>query len=244
VAFSGGVDSSLVLWAAARARGGDVLALTAQAEVFPAWEDEAAAAFAAELGVPHRRVAVEVLDLPEFRANPVNRCYHCKRRLMEALLAVARAEGRALLLDGTTADDRAAERPGQRAARELGVASPLVEVGLDKAAGRALLRRQGLPVAERPSNACLASRVPFGEPIDAARLKRIAAAEEVLRRQGFAGVRVRDHHPVARLEVPLADLPRLCGPCREAVEEQIRRLGFPYVAADLRGFRSGSLHEA
>lgn len=244
VALSGGVDSSLVLALAARALGPSVVtAVTADSPIFPAGEREAAAGLAARLGVEHVLLATDVLHDPVFAANPPDRCYHCKGRLFDGIAAVACERGRAAVVDGANLDDLDDYRPGMRATDERGVVHPLLEAGVGKAQVRRLARRLGLAARDAPQQACLASRFPYGEPIDEERLRRVAAAEAVLLELGFRQCRVRHHGPLARVEVETAEIGRAAGAAREAIERRLRALGFTYVTLDLRGFRSGSLNE-
>jgi len=178
-----------------------------------------------------------------FAANPPDRCYHCKTHLVEALALVARRHGCASLLDGANRDDLGDHRPGMRAATERGVRHPLLEAGLGKADVRALARALDLPTWDRPANACLASRIPYGEPITVEKLRMIGAAEAGLRGLGLAVCRVRHHGTVARVEVEREQLVRVSGELRERIVEVVRAAGFAYVALDLEGFRSGSMDE-
>jgi uncharacterized protein len=185
------------------------------------------------------------LDNPNIVANPPDRCYHCKFSRFEELLAVARAEELAHLVHGENADDADDYRPGSRAAQELGVRAPLREAGLTKADVRALSRERGLPNWNKPANACLASRFPYGTPLSAGGLARVEAAEEALRRLwGLSQLRVRDHFPVARLEVPAQEIARLAQPeARALAVQELHALGYRYIALDLQGYRMGSLNE-
>jgi uncharacterized protein len=245
VAFSGGVDSSLLLHAAKEALGDRVLAVTAVSPTFAAAEREEAVSIAKAWGVRHRLVETDELSIPGFAGNPPDRCYHCKKELFGSLSRIAREEGFAAVCDGSNADDARARRPGRRAARELGVRSPLEEAGLSKEAIRALSRSFGLPTAERGSFACLASRFPYGTPIDREKLARVEACEDALRRLGFRQFRVRVHGAVARIEVGRDEIPRLFEPATsDAVHDRFRRNGFLYVSVDLLGYRTGSMDEA
>ncbi|MBE0604475.1 MAG: ATP-dependent sacrificial sulfur transferase LarE, partial [Deltaproteobacteria bacterium] len=245
VAFSGGVDSSLVLALAVEELGADrVLAVTACSETYSAEELDVARESAGALGVRHLLVETSELALPGFAANPVDRCYHCKRELFGILAAIARDEGYAAVCDGSNADDVRDFRPGRRAAKELSVRSPLQEAALSKEDIRALSRRFGLPTADRGSFACLASRFPYGTSIDREKLARVEACEEELRRLGFRQFRVRVHGAVARIEVDRAEIPRLFdAPTADAVHEHFRKNGFLYVSVDLKGYRTGSMNE-
>jgi uncharacterized protein len=245
VAFSGGVDSSLLLAAARVTLADRVLAVTALSETYPAEEAHAAARLAARLGVAHRTVLSEELDLPEFRTNPPDRCYFCKRELFSRLRRVADDEGLACVCDGTNLDDRRDHRPGARAAAELGVRSPLQEAGLGKADIRVLSRWLGLPTWDKPALACLSSRFPYGTAITRERVARIGRAEAALRALGFTQLRLRYHGDVGRLEVPSGDFGRLLAEgTREAAADIIRAAGFTYAAFDLQGYRTGSMNEA
>jgi len=244
VAYSGGVDSSLVLKAAHDVLGRKAVAVTASTEVHTARELREAREAAAAMGVPLRVVRAKVLGRPAFAANPPDRCYHCKRALFSLFRGLAREKGIAYVLDGTNADDAGDFRPGMRALRALGIRSPLREAGLVKKEVRDLSRWLGLPTAGRPSLACLASRFPYGTPIDRRGLRRVGAAEEVLRELGFGQVRVRDHGTVARVEVEPGLIPRLAGKAvRTRLVRALKDLGWSYVALDLDGYRTGSLNE-
>ncbi len=244
VAYSGGVDSSLVLKAARDVLGPNALAVTAATEVHTARELREAKEAAAAIGAPLRVVRARVLGRPAFAANPPDRCYHCKRALFSVFRALAREKGIPHVLDGTNADDAGDFRPGMRALRALGIRSPLREAGLVKKDVRALSRWLGLPTADRPSLACLASRFPYGTPIDRQGLRRVGAAEEVLRELGFGQVRVRAHGPIARVEVEPGLIPKLAGKgVRTRLVRALKDLGWNYVALDLDGYRTGSLNE-
>jgi uncharacterized protein len=245
VAFSGGVDSTLLLKAAIDALGpGAVRAVIATSDTYPEREARVARALAKRLGVAPRVIHTRELENPAFAANPPERCYHCKRELFGELASIARTEGCSAVFDGANADDRADFRPGSRAGKELGVESPLQEAGLNKAEIRALSRGLGLPTWDKPSLACLASRFPYHTPIDAENLKRVGAAEDVLRRLGFGQLRVRHHGTVARIEVEPEAFPGLLKPdVRARVGRAFRKLGYAYVTLDLDGYRTGSLNE-
>ena len=245
VAASGGVDSSLVLALAARTLGPDaVVAVTALAPVMVPGEPEAARALAATLGVAHVEVEVALMDEPGFVANPRDRCYLCKGMVLDAVRAVAVERGCEVVLDGANQDDLGDERPGMRAAAERGVRHPLLEAGLGKREVRRLARALGVAVWDAPSQACLASRIPYGDRITLETLARIGAAERALRELGYRRCRVRTHGDIARVEVPLEDVGRAAGDDREAIARRLRALGFTYVALDLDGLRAGSMNEA
>jgi len=245
VAFSGGVDSTLLLAAARRALGGRVAAVTVRTFLHEPGEAEEARRRASELGVPHETIEVDLGEHPEVLANPPDRCYACKRLLFSTLRGRAEALGLQVLADATHVDDLGERRPGLRALRELGVRSPLAEAGLGKADVRELSRLLGLAGADRPAAPCLATRIPFGVPLSRERLRRVAGAELVLRGLGFPVVRVRDHGDVARVELPAGEIPRAAAwPMRRSIEGPLRDLGYRYVALDLGGYRTGSMDEA
>lgn len=243
LAFSGGADSAALLGALAALRRESpfrCLALTLRTPLQRRGEGEEARALAMRLGVPWRDVPADPLALPEVAANAPGRCYACKRLMMDRLRA--EAEGFALLIDGTNADDRrAANRPGLRALDELGIRSPLAELGLGKAAVRAVGRAFGVPAAGRPATPCLATRFPYGTRLDEAALRRVEAGEDALRGllPEARDLRLRGHAGLARIEVPVEALP-LAIDRREALLAALRPLGYRHVALDLAGFRSGS----
>ncbi len=242
VAHSGGVDSSLLLKVAHDSLGERALALTAVSPSQPTHEREQARAIARQIGARHVLFESNELDDPRYTANTPDRCYVCKGHICQQLLAYARREGYRYVVEGTNADDLGDHRPGHRAARELGVRSPLQEVGLSKVEIRQLARELGLPNWDKPSAACLASRVPYGTPIDEQTLAQIEAAEAALRRLGFRQLRVRHHGPVARIELEPDDLSQALAQ-REVIVAALKAAGYTYVALDLAGFRSGSLNE-
>ncbi len=244
VAFSGGVDSSLLLAAAREALGDAVLAVTATSPTFPPHDFESARTVAAHLGVRWVTLETDELDDPRFRANPANRCYFCKKKLFSLLLEKAREEGLPCVIEATNADDLADFRPGLIAVRELEIQSPFVELGIGKQDIRRLARKLGLANWDRPSSACLASRIPYGDEITRERLERIARAETALRQLGFGQVRIRDHALLARIELVAEDLERLLGSdLRSAVVESCKTSGYTYVTLDLQGYRTGSMNE-
>ncbi len=244
VAFSGGVDSTFLLKAAHDARPDGVLAVTALSETTPAHEQADAERLAAAIGVPHLTVATRELDQPAFTDNPPEKCYLCKRLRFGRLVELAADRRYAAVVDGENADDEGDYRPGSKAARELGVRSPLKEAGLTKAEIRELSRRVGLPTWNKPAYACLASRIPYGQPITAEKLRRVDRAEDALRALGLTGaVRVRHDNGTARIEVSPEDIPRLAAdPLRLQAVTAIRAVGFSYVTLDLEGYRQGSLN--
>jgi uncharacterized protein len=245
VSFSGGVDSSLVLAAAAAALGRtNVVAFTAVSPTYLPEELDVARRVAGDLGVAHVVSETHEFDDASFTSNPRDRCYWCKRELVAEMSRVAGEAGCASLVDGANLDDLGDHRPGMRAAREAGVLHPLLDAGIGKAQVRRLARHLGLPTWDAPQQACLASRIPYGAPITTAKLAAVAAAEAVLRELGFRECRVRHHDVIARVEVGEADLERAAGAGREEIVRRLKALGFTYVTLDLAGFRSGSMNEA
>ena len=239
VAFSGGVDSSLLVALAREAYGEEALALTVAAPQMARWEIEEARQLAGSLGVRHR--VVEMPLLPAIRDNPPERCYLCKRALFRELRSLAAVAGLAGLLDGTNRDDLGDHRPGLRALRELGISSPLAACGLTKADVRALSRRLGLPTWDKPAYACLLTRLPHGTPVTEEILRRIEAAERLFIELGYPGVRVRTHGDLARIEIDPAEHPRLLGEAG-AIAARLQDLGYRHVTLDLLGYRTGSMN--
>lgn len=241
VAYSAGVDSTLLLYTAREVLGERVIAATGLSDTYPEEEIAEARELATELGVEHVMVRTEELTNPRYTMNSHQRCYFCKNELYGKLWELARARGLAHVIDGTNADDLADFRPGLRAARKLGVRSPLQEAGLTKAEIRALSQHFGLRTWDKPAYACLSSRFPYGTPITVEKLRQVAAAERALRELGFRGFRVRHHEEIARLEVPPEDLSRVVE-LREQIVERLRAAGYRFVTLDLEGYRSGSLN--
>ncbi len=242
VAFSGGVDSTLLLKVAADTLGDRCVAATADSETYPREELEEATRLARLIGVEHVVVRTDELADERYAANGPDRCYHCKKTLFTELFPIAAERGLAAVAYGAMADDMGDHRPGHQAALEWNVRSPLVEAGLTKAEIRELSRRLGLDTWNKPSFACLSSRVPYGRRIDAAQLRQIDAAERIMRGLGFTGFRVRHHGDIARLELQVNDLPRALE-LRESIVTRLKELGYIYVTLDLQGFRSGSMNE-
>ena len=244
VAFSSGVDSTFLLRVAHEELGDRVVAATARSHSFPNRELDEATAFCRAEGVRHVVIDSEELDIPGFAENPPDRCYHCKRELFSKLLAFARDNGLAAVLEGSNIDDDGDYRPGRRAIRELGIVSPLHEAGLTKTEIRALSRKMGLPTSDKSSFACLASRFPYGERITVRGLERVEKAEQWLLDAGWGltQLRVRSHGDLARIEVPPADIPRLAARASE-IAAAFKDLGFAYVTLDLLGYRTGSMNE-
>jgi uncharacterized protein len=240
VAFSGGVDSTFLLAAAVECLGENALAVTGVSPSLAAGEREEAEVLAKRLGARHRWIETGEMEQAGYVANASDRCYFCKADLFKRLQAVARAEGYAWVVEGANLDDLGDLRPGRQAAREHGVRSPLLEVGLDKAAIRALSRALGLPTWEKPAMACLASRIPHGTPVTIERLSQVERAEAALRSLGFRSVRVRHHEAIARIELPPDERASLLDPTigGEAVRA-IKAAGYQYVVLDLEGYRPG-----
>jgi pyridinium-3,5-biscarboxylic acid mononucleotide sulfurtransferase len=240
VAFSGGVDSSYLLWAATQAQGpGRVRAVLGVSPSVPASQVEQAHLVARALAIPLSTIETRELDDERYRANRGDRCYFCKDTLFRALEGLDVPEGWSLL-DGTNRDDLDGHRPGARAAHERSVLSPLAEIGLRKEAIRRLSRRAGLRTADLPSSPCLASRFPAGVEVTAEALMRVEKAEALLRAMGFTELRVRHHGDIARIELPAADITRILDSAlRTEISEKLRALGYRFVSLDLEDFRSG-----
>ena len=244
VAFSGGVDSALVAVAATRLLGARALCVTAESPSYPARHRQLAMTVSAQFGLRHEFVSTAELQRPEYRANPVNRCYFCKTELYTTLAAVASARGIAVVADGSNADDRGDYRPGRQAARENGVRSPLDEVGLTKPGIRALARHLGMSTWDEPASACLSSRVPYHTAITDHALRMIELAEDGIRGLGFRVCRVRHYDDSARLEIGADELPRAQQPeWREKIISAVRKAGYIHVTIDPQGYRMGSLNE-
>lgn len=245
VAYSGGVDSTFLLRAALDTLGADnVLAVIGDSESYPSREMAEAKQLAEEMGAHYRVIHTEELEDPKYAANPSNRCYFCKADLMSRILPIAQQEGYVAVLDGNNADDTGDWRPGHQAARERGVRSPLMEVEMTKADIREVSRELGLATWNKPSFACLASRIPYGTPITREALSSIEQAENLLRDLGFRQVRVRHHDTLARIEVTPEDITRFSdATLRETITRQLRALGYQYVTLDLQGYRTGSMNE-
>lgn len=242
--YSGGVDSTLLLKKALDVLGGDnVLAVTAATPTYEPGEVDEAERLATLLGARHARILSSELEDEGFLANPPERCYYCKTDLYGDLSRLAAERGIATVIDGSQADDAKDWRPGLKALDEQGIASPLKEAGFTKADVRELSRRLALPTAEKPANACLASRFPYGTEITVKDLERVGKAERVVREAGFDVVRVRHHGDVARIEVPPADRERLLEAAGNIVPA-LKALGYVWVSMDLAGYRSGSMNEA
>jgi uncharacterized protein len=242
--YSGGVDSTLLLRKALDVLGREnVLAITAASATYDADEIDEATRLALTLGARHERLRSTELEDEGFLSNPPERCYYCKSDLYGDLLELAVARGLQAVIDGSHAEDALDWRPGLKALDERGVLSPLKQAGFTKADIRELSRKLGLETWDKPANACLASRFPYGEAITNEKLGRIGQAERVLRDAGFTVVRVRHHGDVARIEVPPADRARLLA-AADAIAPRLKALGYVWVSLDLEGYRSGSMNEA
>ena len=243
VAFSGGVDSTLVAAAAATALGDRALAVTAVSPAVPPGEVAEARRVASLIGIRHRTVRTSEVQSEAYLANGTDRCYHCKSELYDVLRAVARQEGLECIVSGANSDDLGDFRPGLRAAAERDVRHPLVEAGFTKAEVRGASRELGLPTWDKPASACLSSRIEFGMRISVEELSKVGRAERVLNDLGFRQCRVRVHGDLARVEVEASELHRLAeSGVRDAVVEGLKGLGYRYVTLDLEGFRSGSMN--
>ncbi len=243
VCFSGGVDSSYLLAEAVTALGSRAVALTAVSPSLAPEEGVAAQKLAAQLGARHVLVETYELDDPRYAANPVNRCFFCKSEVYGKAVGEAARLGMSQVLDGFNRDDRSDYRPGRQAARERGVRSPLDEVGFTKAEIREAARDIALPVWDKPALACLSSRFPYGTVVTPDRLSQVATCERVLRDLGFRVCRVRYFDATARIEVDVAEVPRLRSPeIYSVVRERFRQAGFEEIEVDPLGYRSGALN--
>ena len=243
VAYSGGVDSAFLLKVATDAlkeRAAGFLAVSAS---LPVREREEAVALASSMGARLLLVDVDELSVKQYAENPRDRCYYCKRHILERIRSLANQLGIEHIVDGINSDDATSHRHGMRAARELGVRSPLAEVGLSKQEIRALSKALGLPTADRPHSACLASRIPFGERISKPKLSQVERAESFLHDLGIGQLRVRHHGDIARIELEPADFDRVLMN-RHEIAAHLKSLGFRYICLDIQGFRTGSMEEA
>ena len=241
VAYSGGIDSTLVLKAAHDCLGENAVAATAVSPSLAADDLAEAKRVAQHIGVKHVLLKSTETEDPRYRKNDPSRCYFCKTNVYETLITHAGKEGFTWILDGTNADDLGDHRPGLRAAREHGVRSPLQECGINKASIRAWAKELGLPNWNKPANACLSSRIPYGSEVTPEKLAQVEAAEAALRKMGFHNFRVRHHDQVARLELDPNDFTRACEE-HLAIVDSVKAAGFLYVSLDLAGFRSGSMN--
>jgi len=245
IAYSGGVDSAYLAYAATRALGPAALCVTAESPSYPESHRAMALRIARDFALNHVVIQTDEMARPEYRANPANRCYYCKTELYTHLSAIARERGVPVVADGSNADDRGDYRPGRQAAREFGVRSPLDEANLTKDEIRELSKRAGLPTWDEPSSACLSSRIPYFSEVTDEKLRRIERAEAVLRGMGFRICRVRHHDTIARLELGRDEIARALEPdVADAIDRELRALGYEHVTVDLRGYRLGSLNDA
>ena len=245
VAYSGGVDSAYLAWAATQVLGARTLCITADSASYPEHHRSLAVRIARDFRLNHELIRTDEMSRPEYRANPANRCYYCKHELYTHLSAIARARGIPVIADGSNADDRGDYRPGRQAAREFGVRSPLDEAGLTKPEIRALSLAAGLPTWDEPASACLSSRIPYFSEVTDEKLRMIERAEAVLRGLGFRVCRVRHHDSIARLEIARDEMARALEPeIADRIDRELRAIGYEHVTLDLRGYRLGSLNDA
>ncbi len=245
VAYSGGVDSAYLAYAAQKALGDAALAVTADSPSYPERHRALAMRIAREFGLNHEFIRTDEMARPEYRANPANRCYYCKHELYTHLTAIARERGIPVVADGSNADDRGDYRPGRQAAREFGVRSPLDEIGFTKDEIRELSRRAGLPTWDEPASACLSSRIPYFSEVTDEKLRMIEQAENALRDLGFRVCRVRHHDSLARIELGAGEMARALEPeVAGEIDRALRALGYAHVTIDVRGYRLGSLNDA
>jgi uncharacterized protein len=245
VAFSGGVDSAYLAYAAASELGPGALAVTGESPSYPDFQRQDALAIVNQFSISHEFIDTNEINDPNYLANPSNRCYFCKHELFTKLSSLAAARGYAFVCDGNNADDVGDYRPGRQAAKELSVRSPLIEAGLTKAEIRALSQAAGLPVWDRPASACLSSRIPYGMPVTIEKLSVIERGEARLRALGFQQMRVRHHGDVVRIEIAPEEMPRaLTAEMTARMAASFKQLGFKFVTLDLEGYRAGALNEA
>ncbi|NVL89427.1 MAG: ATP-dependent sacrificial sulfur transferase LarE [Desulfobacterales bacterium] len=245
VAFSGGVDSSLLLTLAHEALGKRAVAATADSEIYPVRERDAAVKFTKDRGIEHIVFQSEETGIPDFVSNGPDRCYHCKSSLFQRLVKIAEERGIKHVAHGANADDIEDYRPGLQAAKEMGIVAPLVDAGLRKQDIRFLSKEMGLSTWDKPAMACLATRIPYGSPVTAEKLKMIKEAEAFLFERGVRQCRVRHHGSVARVEVEVPELRMIMADdLRKAIVHKFREIGFLHVAVDLEGYVSGSMNRA
>ena len=248
VGFSGGIDSTLILKVAIDSLGQEnVWAVTGDSESLLPEELEYCRKLGKEIGLaPENFIEIKTNELsdPNYKANPIDRCFYCKHELFSRLQEIAKSVGALYVLDGSNADDLHDWRPGRRAAGELGVVSPLAEAGITKAEIREIAKNLGLPNWDKPALACLSSRIPYGSEVTVEKLAQIAEAERFLRSLGFTQLRVRHHDKMARIELVKDEIPRLYKDgLSDKLVERLKQIGFTYVTIDLQGYRSGSMNE-
>lgn len=245
IAFSGGVDSTFLAKVCKDVLNDRCLAVTATSSTYPEREFKEALELAKEIGIRHKIIKSEELEIEGFSKNPIDRCYYCKSELFSKLKKVADDEGIEYVLDGTNADDTGDFRPGRRAAKELGVKSPLLECGFTKDDIREMSKRLGLPTWNKPAYACLSSRFPYGQEITSEKLSMVEKSEEYLLNLGFVGFRVRHHGDIARIELNPDQINMMLDEnIRKKVVSKLKEIGFKYVSLDLEGYRTGSMNEA
>ena len=244
IAFSGGVDSSLLLALAHEAIGGAAVAVTAISEIYPAREKDAAVKFTRDRGIEHIVFRSEETSLPAFVSNGPDRCYHCRRSFFQRLRKIAEERGLKHVAHGANMDDLEDYRPGLRAAKEMRIMAPLLDVGLSKAEVRSLSKEEGLPNWDKPAMACLATRIPYGSPVTHEKLKMIEEAEDFLFDSGVNQCRVRHHGSMARIEVNGSSLKIIMADdLRKAIVSKFKEIGFLHIAVDLEGYVSGSMNQ-
>ena len=244
LAYSGGVDSTFLAVTAHEVLGQNSLAVFASSPLAPPLEKETAESVARQVGFRLRIIESNEMANPDFVANPPERCYYCKKELFSELKPIALAEGLKWIADGTNADDSSDYRPGRKASAEAGIRSPLLEVGLTKAEIRQLSHAKGLPTWDRPASPCLASRIPYGIPVTAETLDKIARGEKYLHSLGLRQVRLRHHGDIARIELDQPDMAKIINAdIRQGIVAHLKALGYKYVTLDLTGYRTGSLNE-
>ncbi len=245
VAFSGGVDSAYLAYAAHRTLPDSVLAITGESPSYPDYQRRMAKRIVTDFGIPHSFVQTREVDSEAYRLNDADRCFHCKSELYTRLTRLAAERGFRFVVDGANADDLTDFRPGRRAAKDLGVRSPLEEAGLTKEEIRHLSRRVSLPTADEPASACLSSRIPYQSPITIEKLRTIENGEQALRALGFRQFRVRHHNQLVRLEFAQEEIAgALSAEMIPRLVRTFKELGFTYITVDLQGYRTGSLNEA
>lgn len=242
IAFSGGVDSTLLAYVCKNVIGQNTLLVTATSSTYPESELESARAIAEQFCLRHKLIVSEELDIPEFSSNPKNRCYYCKKELFSKLLKIAHEESISVIFDGNNADDENDYRPGRIAAKELGIVSPFELAGLTKNDIRYLSKEYNLPTYNKPAMACLASRFPYGETITREKLSRVEKAEREIFSLGFSQVRVRSHGDLARVEISRNEF-ELAFKHIDKIAAILKQSGFSFQCLDLQGYRTGSMNE-